>query len=115
MKKLIRNVIVESISLWIIDILFSSIAFRSLGSLITTAFFLALLNSTVRPVLKALTLPVSLLTLGFFSLLVNGIVLMMAFSLSSGAYIGSFFSAVIASVCLAFVNGLVEDLLKDDE
>ena len=63
---------------------------------------------------KGITLPVSLLTLGFFSLLVNALVLMMAFSLSSGAYIGSFFSAVIASVCLALVNGLVEDLLKDD-
>lgn len=114
MKKLIRNVIVEAISLWIIDILFSSIAFRSMSSLLTTAFFLALLNSTVRPVLKALTLPVSLLTLGFFSLLVNALVLMMAFSLSSGAYIGSFLSAIIASIVLAFVNGAVEGLLKDD-
>ncbi len=113
MKKILRNIIVETVSLWVIDMLFTGIAFTSMSAMITTAVILALLNSTVRPVLKIMTVPVSILTLGFFSLIVNAVVLVLAFSLSEGAYIDSFFTAFIASIILAFVNGAVEGLFKE--
>lgn len=113
MKKLVRNVIVEAISLWIVDLLFGDIQFYSMGGLVKTALMLAILNSFLKPVLKVLTLPVNFLTLGLFSLVVNGFILALAIDLVSGAYIGSFMAAIIAAAVLAVVNSIVESILKD--
>ncbi len=113
MKKIIRNIFLEVISLWIVDLLFGDIRFYSFGALVKTAVMLAILNSVLKPVLKVLTLPVNFLTFGLFSLVVNGFILSLAMNLVAGAYVGSFIAAIVAAVVLAFVNSIVENILKD--
>lgn len=98
----------NAVSLWIIDGLSSNVAFADGMSLIMTALVLSVLNMTIKPVLKILALPFSILTLGLFSLVVNGFVLKLAFALSSGSYIASFSTAVFISIILAIINSIVE-------
>ena len=81
---------------------------------------LALLNATLGKILKVLTLPLSCLTLGLFSLVVNAAVLMLAASLKLGFEITdtgakAFLAALIASVIIAFVNGVLGVFLPDDK
>ena len=81
---------------------------------------LAFLNATLGKVLKVLTLPLSCLTLGLFSLVVNAVVLMVAASLKLGFEITdtgfkAFLAELIASVIIAFINGVLGVFLPDDD
>jgi putative membrane protein len=81
---------------------------------------LALLNASLGKILKVLTLPLSCMTLGLFSLVVNAAVLMIAASLKWGFEITdtgakAFLAALIASVIIAFVNGVLGVFLPDDK
>jgi putative membrane protein len=81
---------------------------------------LAFLNATLGKILKVLTLPLSCLTLGLFSLVVNAVVLMVAaslkvgFELTDSGFMG-FAAALIASVIIAFINGVLGVFLPDDD
>ena len=57
------------------------------------ACMLALFNGVIRPILLILTLPVTILTIGLFALVVNGLTFWMAGELSFGVHITSFWGA----------------------
>ncbi len=113
MKKVLRNLIIMTISLWVTDMLMEGISFAGMGSVFMCAIALAFLNACVKPVLKLLALPVTMLTFGLFSLVINTAVLILAFNLTEGAYVASFGSAFLASIILTFVNSFVENVMKD--
>lgn len=80
---------------------------------------LAFLNATLGRILKFLTLPLSCITLGLFSLVVNAVVLMIAASLDLGFTLtGSgakrFIAALVASIMISFINGVLGLFLPDD-
>ncbi len=89
------------------------------GKLLVGVIVLGLLNATLGLVLKLLTLPLRCLTLGLFSLVVNAIVLWVAASLRFGFSIPSggvrgFEAAFVASLLIAFINGVLGVFLPDD-
>jgi len=82
---------------------------------------LSFLNATLGKILKLLTLPLSCITLGLFSLVVNAAVLMVAASLKLGfkieehSDVKAFFAAFVASVLISFINGVLGVFLPDDD
>lgn len=77
---------------------------------------LALLNMTVRPILKLLTLPITCLTFGLFSLVINAAMMLLTERLVHGFQVGTFLNAVLASVAYAAVSAILNALFqtKDD-
>jgi putative membrane protein len=80
---------------------------------------LAFLNATLGKILKVLTLPLSCMTLGLFSLVVNAAILLLASSFQLGFQINetgyrSFLAALFASLIIAFVTGVLGVFLPDD-
>ena len=57
MKRLFSGWLINVICLWVLDLLFDSIAFPSTGSLLLAALVLGILNATLKPLLKLLSLP----------------------------------------------------------
>jgi putative membrane protein len=113
MKKFLKMVLINALSLWIITVLFKrTIYFSSTMSLIVTAAVLGLLNSTLKPILKFISLPFSILTLGLFSLLINGFVFWLALYLGGGQ-VSSIVSAILASVILSITNSGFSSLMDD--
>lgn len=81
---------------------------------------LGFLNATLGRILKILTLPLSCLTLGLFSLVVNAAVLMVAASLNLGFHIEgtgfeAFLAALVASVLISLINGVLGVFLPDNK
>lgn len=81
---------------------------------------LSLLNATVGRLIKFLTLPLSCITLGLFSLVINAAVLMAAASLKLGFQITKsgfegFLAAFVGSLMIAFINGVLGMFLPDDK
>ena len=74
------------------------------------AVVLALLNSTVKPLLILLTIPMTVLSLGFFLLVINALVIMIADWLLSGFDVDSFWWALLFSLLLWLVNSMLKDV-----
>jgi putative membrane protein len=82
--------------------------------------FLSFLNATIGRLLKFLTLPLSCITLGLFSLVINAIILLVAASFKFGFQITdtgpkAFLAAFVASIIIAFINGVLGMFLPDDK
>jgi putative membrane protein len=82
-------------------------------SLMTAALVLGLLNAFVRPVLLLLTLPITFVTLGLFVLVLNGLLLWLTSAVVEGFHITSFWAALVGTILLALISGLLNALVRD--
>ena len=73
---------------------------------------LAILNAVLKPILKLLGLPITVLTLGLFLLVINAAIVMIADALLSGFAVDGFLSALLFSVVLSVVTSVV-DMIVD--
>ena len=108
-----KRFILNAVSLWVLDFLFSGVVIVDASSLIVLTLILAMCNGLIKPVLQLFSFPLTLMTLGLFGLVINGMVLMIAFNLVSGAMISNLFTAILASIVLSFVNGALTDMFKE--
>jgi putative membrane protein len=74
---------------------------------------LGLINALVRPVLVVLTLPLTLLTLGLFLLVLNGICLALTAWLVPGFDIDGFLPAVLGALVISVVSWLLTAFVSD--
>lgn len=71
------------------------------------ALVLAVINHTIKPIISILTLPINVLTLGLFSLVINGLMILLAAAIVPGFVIPSLLMAIWFSIVLAIVNWLL--------
>lgn len=110
--KVIARLVVLGFSLYIIDMLFSTISITGTGIIILTVL-LAFLNATLKPFLQLIGLPLSIITFGIFSLVINALVMQLAFLLSGNAAVntGGFVTLFFASIILSIVDGFLVNAL----
>jgi len=65
------------------------------------------LTIVVRPILVILTLPINILTLGLFTLVINAGIILLTSTLVEGFLVSSFWWALLFSLILALVNGIL--------
>lgn len=82
-----------------------------------SAFFaaaiLGVLNVFFRPILFILTLPINILTLGFFTFIINAVLLKMASGVISGFVVHGFWSAVFGGLIISVVSWLLNSFIND--
>lgn len=78
------------------------------------AFFLAIANMVVKPILIILTIPITIFTLGLFLLVINAIIILLADYFVDGFNVDGFWWAFAFSVILSIFNSLFSDLSQDD-
>jgi len=121
MKLLIRWVI-TSLALFAAVWLVPGITVDGSGWVIyaVMAVILGLVNAIVRPLLKLLTCPLIILTLGLFVLVINGITLLLASAIainwfSVGFYVRDFWSAFLGALIVSVVTVILSALVREDE
>lgn len=107
--------LVCSLGLWIAaGFLSSSISYQSdLSVIIIAGLVLAIINIVIKPILIVFTLPAILLTLGLFTILINGLTVFIASKLYTPLHITNFWAAVFAGMVIGLVNYLVTAILED--
>lgn len=83
-------------------------------ALLVGALALAAVNAVVRPILAVLSLPVTLLTLGLFSLVVNGASFSLAAWLVPGFEVASFGTAVVAALVFSVLSTVLGWFTRED-
>ena len=98
-------------SLLIVAFLFPGIEVQGLGAALTAPIVIGFINATLGLVLKIITLPLTLLTLGIFWLIINALMLQFAAAIVPGFYVDGFFSAFFGAIVLSLVNMLLRSLV----
>jgi putative membrane protein len=106
MKGFLVRLLINALGLYLADVLLAGFAISGTGSLIVAALLLGIVNAIVRPVLVILTLPITLVTLGLFLLIVNGISLALVAWLIPGVTVAGLWSATIAALIVSVTSWL---------
>jgi putative membrane protein len=108
----ITGLIVNGLSIFIVSYLLSGVHVDSIWTALIVALILSVLNVTLKPLLIILTIPITILTLGLFLIVINVIILMTVDYLLEGFIIDGFFWAIIFSILVSIVNGILYELSK---
>ena len=114
MRRISLFIVINALSLFIVSKLMSSVYIGSLASLIVLTIIFGCLNVIVKPVIEFFSLPITLLSLGLFSFVINGIVLKLAFNIVPGASISGFFNSILAAVLLTLASTVFYNVLDKD-
>ena len=89
-------------------------------NLIIVAIIFGLVNAPIRPIVKLLTLPITIVTLGLFSLVINTLMMILTAWLSGslsleGGVFASFFTAFIAAIIISIISTVLSWFLPDSD
>lgn len=113
--RLVIRVLINAAALWVAAQVIDGITLsdRLLTVLIVAAVF-GLVNAIVRPVVKVLTFPITLLTLGLFILVINAAMLQLTDVLTDGLRVDGFGAALLGGVVISLVSWFLSIFLDDD-
>jgi putative membrane protein len=94
--------------------LLPGITIYSLSAGIWAALILGLANTFVRPVLTVFTFPLTVLTLGLFLFVINGLMFLLTANFVTGFEVTGIFAATIGSIVLSIINSLMSDIVEED-
>ena len=112
MARLLLTWLLNAVALLVVTALLPSIHITSLGAALGAALLLGLINTLLRPILVILTLPVTVLTLGLFLLILNGLLFWMAGSLFGGFVVDGFWAGVLGAILYSLISWALSSLLK---
>jgi putative membrane protein len=78
---------------------------------LVAAILLGIVNTIIRPILVILTFPITLLSLGLFLLVINGLMLWLVSALVSGFHVNGFWGALFGSILISIVSWILSKFL----
>ena len=112
MIKLIANWVLNALALYLVSRLVPGIHLASFYSALIAILLIGFINTLVRPVLLLLTLPITILTLGLFTFVINAVLFMFAGNLLGGFSVDGFWSALLGSILLSVITTLLHRLVS---
>ncbi|WP_151447995.1 phage holin family protein [Lacisediminimonas profundi] len=103
--------LINAAALFAVSWLMKSVEISDITTALIAALVLGLVNTLIRPVLVLLTLPVSVLTLGLFIFVINGLLFWAVGSSITGFYVAGFWSAVGGSILYSAISWALSAIL----
>ena len=107
--------LINAVALLAVSYLMSSIQVDSVGAALVAALVLGLINTFIRPLLILLTLPATLLTLGLFIFVINGLLFWVVGSFVEGFHVAGFWSAVFGAIVYSIISWALSGLILPDK
>ena len=103
--------LINALALIAVAYLMPGVSVSTFGAALIAALVLGLINAVVRPILVLLTLPVTLLTLGLFIFVLNGLLFWMVGTWLEGFEVSGFWSGVLGAILFSVVSWLLSALV----
>lgn len=103
----IINLVLSALAVLIAAYILPGVHVNNFWTAIVVAVVLGILNAIIKPILLVLTLPITILTLGLFTFVVNGIVILLVSAVVPGFRVDGFLWAILFSLVLSLVNGII--------
>jgi putative membrane protein len=101
------TLLATALSLLVVDIIFPGVDLANFPAAMIAAVAIGAVNAFIKPILSVLSLPANLLTLGAFSLVVNGLCFWLAAIFTPGFYVSGPLAFILGPVILSAVNTLL--------
>lgn len=110
--RLLLSWVLSAVAVWIVAQVVPGISVHGPVAALVAALVIGFINATIGALLKILTFPLTLLTLGLFWLVINGLMLELASALlSPGFHVRGFFAAFVGAIVLSLVNLLLKAIV----
>jgi putative membrane protein len=115
MRHFVIRWLITTVAVMVAAAFVKGIRYDSTGALIGAALLLGILNAFVRPVLLIIGAPLILLTLGFFILIVNGLMLYWVPNILGGFHVDGFGSAFWGAILIGIVSWLLSAFFRGSD
>lgn len=113
--KIIIHWLILSAAIFVTPYVVTGIAVESFLTAIIVAACLAFINLTIKPVIQTLALPITILTLGLFSLVVNGLFFWLLGRIINGFDVDNLWAAILGSLIVSILNWLGSKILRSED
>jgi putative membrane protein len=104
--------LIMTLSVGIAAYLIPGITISGFFSALLVALFLGIVNALVRPFLILITLPITILTLGLFTFVINAVLVLLASGVVRGFEVKGFWTAMLFSIVLSVIQYLLNKILN---
>jgi putative membrane protein len=104
MKGFFFRLVITGLGLWVAETIVPGVQIDGWGTLVVAALLLGIVNAVIRPIILILTLPLTVLTLGLFILVVNGISVALVAWLMPGFTLSGLWAAILASIVVGLTS-----------
>ena len=109
----IVNLLISGSAVFISAYVLPGVSVDSFVTAIIVAVVLGVLNALVKPVIIILTLPITILTLGLFTFVLNALLILLTARVVEGFHIEGFLYALLFSLVLSIVNWFLTSLKEE--
>lgn len=98
------SILATALSLVVVAALFSGVVLANFPAAMVAAVVIGIVNGIIKPVLFILSLPITILTLGLFSLVLNGICFWLASLVTPGFQVHGFWAFIVGPIVLSVLS-----------
>jgi putative membrane protein len=113
MKGLMIRWLFLTVAILIAAHLIQGVEVKGFWSAFFAAAILGVLNALFRPILILLTLPITILTLGLFTFVINAVLILMVSGVVGGFEVHGFWSALLGSLVISIVSWVLNSFVND--
>src|SRR6476659_9621937 len=103
--------LINSVALFALPYVFPWVTVDTFWTALIAALVLGLINALIRPILVLLTLPVTILTLGLFIFVINGLLFWWVGSFIDGFHVSGFWAGFFGAIVYSLISWLLSALL----
>jgi len=109
--RLLLNWVLSALAVWIMAKLVPGISVHGPVAALIAALAIGFINATIGAILKILTFPLTLITLGLFWFVINALMLELASAVVPGFQVRGFFAAFVGAIVLSLVNLVLKGIV----
>jgi putative membrane protein len=115
MKEFLIRWFITTLAVWGASHIIPGISYDTPGTLISTALLLGIINALLRPVLLLLSLPFIIVTMGFFILVINALMLLFVSSMIHGFHVEGFWNALFAGIVIGVISWILSSFFRSSD
>ncbi|OJX31021.1 MAG: hypothetical protein BGO86_01125 [Chryseobacterium sp. 36-9] len=111
----IIRLLITAISAFLLSKILTGVHFNTFGSTIIFAIVLGILNVFVKPILSILSLPITIITLGLFSFVINALMILLTDYFMDSMQVDGFLWALLFSILLSLVTSAFSTIFESND
>lgn len=111
---MLARLILSAVAVGITAYFMDSVTIEPWWVTVIVAVVLGVINAVIRPIVKLLSLPINILTLGLFSFVINGLMVLLCAWFIDGFKVDGLGAAILFSIIMAVVNWVLNLMFAND-
>lgn len=109
---LLISLLINALAIFITASILPGVHLANFWTAIVVTIIMGIINVLVKPIVLLLTLPINVITLGLFTFFVNGLMILLVQALVQGFSVDNLVWAIVFSIVISIVNGILQSLTK---